>query len=328
MHNFVRKNQIKEYALFIGLAVFAIILSVRRDTSDVVMQGIKLWAVSLLPSLFPYFFISAALASLKVTGKLALKFSPLSQKAFNVNGLCFYAFIMSVISGYPLGSQIVAELRLNNLIGKEESVRAAAFCSTSSPVFLIGCVGGVMFDDIKFGVLLFICHIVSVITVGIIFSFYKRNVKPAKVSSLPLISPCDDVLADCSYSAVLSALKVGAIITLFYTLTETLSSIGALYLPEKVLTFLLGDQTAATALTYGILESTRGYVALAQNGLSTFSLPICAFFCGFGGLSVIVQSLTFLKKAKIKAAAFCGAKLLTAFISVIIAVFVNKAFYL
>ena len=65
---------------------------------------------------------------------------------------------------------------------------------------------------------------------------------------------------------------------------------------------------------------------LLANGTSFFSLPIASFIVGFGGLSVILQSIAYLKKAKIKTAPFLFGKILTAFVNFIVGFIINVIF--
>ena len=70
----------------------------------------------------------------------------------------------------------------------------------------------------------------------------------------------------------------------------------------------------AKAIASGLIECTGGLKLLAEGNYA-LSFPIACFICGFGGLSVICQSLAFLKKAKIKTAPFLFAKVLCAVIN-------------
>ncbi len=302
-----------EPLLFCALIALAIILCLDKRYSAVVLEGVSLWAACVLPALFPYFFITAILSSLNVTGKLANKFSPLTKRVFNVGGLTGYAFFISVISGYPVGAKTVADLSEKGLLGKAESVRAATLCSNPSPMFLIGSVGNITFGNFKFGLFLFFTCLISSIATGIIFSLYKRKEKP---SVLPPITQkrTDNLLYDTAYSSVISVLTVGGLITVFYTLSALLNSVGVLTPINLLFSALCGNAEVGEGITLGILESTTGLKAISRAGVSFWTLPICATLCGFGGLSVIAQSLAYLKKTKIKTAVFLLAKAVTAVI--------------
>lgn len=291
-----------------ALAVAAAgILATHAKYGAEVLNGVKLWAAVVLPSLFPYFFITAVLSSLSITGKLAARLSPLSKRLFNTGGVAAYAFFISVVSGYPVGAKIVSDMKTRGLLTESESVRAAALCSTSSPMFLMGSVGNVMFNDSVFGVALFVCHLLSAVMTGIVFSLYKRKEKPLDDAYFTP-ETTDNLLYESVYSAVNSILFVGGLITIFYLFTEILYSLGALTPLIRLFTAAFGNENTAKGVVLGLFECTKGLKAMSVCGINFLTLPLAAAICGFGGLSVICQSLAYLKKAKIKAAPFLAAK--------------------
>ncbi|MBR2448609.1 MAG: hypothetical protein IKB30_00650 [Clostridia bacterium] len=318
-----RLNVFFEGLAFLLLLSFALILAFGKNFSATVTDGISLWAACVLPALFPYFFITAVMSSMRVTGKLSNKLSPITKRLFNTGGSTGYAFFTSVISGYPVGAKTVADLKNKNLLSDTEAVRAAAFCSTSSPMFLMGSVGSIMFNNAHFGLCLFVTHLLSSIAVGILFSFYKRKDKPQSTFSSKNDKRVDNVLYESVYSAVISILVVGGLITVFYLITEILTTLGVLTPLVNLLKQLLGDKNIAEGIVYGLFECTKGLKALSCAGINFFTLPICAALCGFGGLSVIAQSISYLKSAKIKTAPFVFAKLIGAVINFIIGVLVS-----
>ncbi len=299
---------------FCSLIYFSLILAINKDFSAFTIDGIKLWLAFVVPSLFPYFFITSILSSLSITSKISKLFSPLTRKVFNVNGAVGYAFFMSLLSGYPVGAKIVCDLKENGVISESESIRASAFCSTSSPMFLIGSVGSFMFNNIRLGLILFFSHLLSAICIGIIFSFYKRNDKPKTEFSLQS-QKVDNVLYESAYSSVISILLVGAIITAFYILSNLLFSLNLLNPIIYLLSMLFKDFNVAKGLVFGLFECTQGLKVLSGLGLSC--LPHCAFICGFSGISIIMQSLAYLKKAKIKTAPFLLSKVLSAVLNLV-----------
>ena len=274
-----------------------------------------LWVACVLPTLFPYLFITFLLSHLNATPKLARILHPITSKLFGINGVGGYALFISLMSGYPVGSKTVAELRTGGFLSKTESERASVICSTSSPSFLISSVGGVMFNSPLFGVLLFAISTLSCFVVGVVFSFYKRKNKPKNYQPF-IVASSDNLLYDGVYSSVVSVLVVGGIITIFYTLTEILMVLGALSPFVNLFELVLGNSNSATALTLGAFECTKGLKALVGIPLSK-ALPVASGICGLGGFSVIMQSLAFLKKAKIKTTVFLVGKLLTAVFNVL-----------
>ena len=145
-------------ALFFLLIITSFMLAFNKNFTFAVNNGLKLWASCVLPALFPYFFITAILSSLSLTGKLSKKLSPLTKKLFRCGGVSGYLFFISLISGYPTGAKGVADAYSNGLLTKTEAERSSAFCSTSSPAFMISSVGNLTFNSPRFGLLLFLCH--------------------------------------------------------------------------------------------------------------------------------------------------------------------------
>ncbi len=322
------KNFLKfiEFPIFLLCFLLSVILAIDKSYSTTVLDGIKLWFACVLPSLIPYFFITAILSSLKLTGSICTLFSPATKRLFNVNGIVSYAYFMSVISGYPVGAKMVCDLKEGGFISQTESVRASALCSTSSPMFLIASVGSIMFNNTLFGLLLFCSNVICSLIVGITFSFYKRKDKP---TNSVVFSPqkTQNFLYDTAYSSVISVLVVGCLITIFYLLTDILFNLNLLNGIISLFGLILGNEKLATGLCLGLFECTKGLKVISTTSFGLLTLPVCAFVCGFGGLSVIAQSVAYLKKAKIKTAPFVLSKLLSAVLNFIVCLVFSLVFF-
>jgi len=319
------KGILIEYAYFVCLMAIALILAFCSRLTNAVTEGISLWATCVLPGAFPFAVITALLSSLSVTGKISNRFSPLTKRAFRINGAVSYAFFMSLLAGYPLGATLVGNLKEKGVLSNAESVRASVLCSTSSLTFTMVSVGNIMFNDALFGVGLFLCHILSTIFVAIIFSFYKRKERPTEFT--PTISvKTDNVFYESIYSSALSIIAVGGIITVFCLLTELLLTFHVLDPVIFLLSSVVG-KTNGKAITVGAFECTKGLKILSSANLSIFSLPIACAIVSFGGLSVIVQSTAFLKKAKIKTAPFILSKVFSAVLSFLFGLIFSFIFY-
>ncbi|MBQ9485445.1 MAG: hypothetical protein IJU83_01260 [Clostridia bacterium] len=313
-------NAVREIFSLLLLVAAAVLFSANGKYRSATLNGISLWAATVLPALFPYLVITALISSLKITETVASALSPVCKKLFGVNGNVGYALFLSLISGYPVGAKIVAELKSDGFISHTEAQRAAALCSSSSPAFLIGSVGGLIFNDRFFGLCLFITHLVSVFAVGFVFSFYKRKDRPTETRRTPSArrsseTENDALLYRSVYSSVISALVVGGIITVFYVITEMLADLNAINPVADFLGLFIKDEKTAYGAATGLFECTKGIKIIAESDLNFFTLPVCAALCGFGGVSVIAQSLAYLKKAKIKTAPFLLSKTLAALIN-------------
>lgn len=315
-----------ELCIFAFALTCAILLATSSAYSNSVINGINLWIACVIPALFPYFIITAILSSLSITSKFSNLLSPLTKRAFRTNGLIGYAFIMSVISGHPIGAKIVADLKNANLISQTESQRASAFCSASSPTFLISSVGAIMFNSVKLGLLLFICNLLSNVILGVIFSFYKRKDPPTTSTRSSNLFTTDNILYESIYGAVTSVLFVGGLITAFYVLTDILDSLYILSPLYSIFGFLLGDNTLGRGVIIGLLETTNGLKVMSSAPISRITLPLIASITGFSGLSVIAQSLAFFNSAKIKATPFILGKITNVAINFILGFILSLIF--
>jgi len=68
------------------------------------------------------------LSSLDVMQTLTRPFSPASKFLFKTPPISIYAFFMAIMSGYPVGSKMVADLYLQGKITKEEAFKMSSFC--------------------------------------------------------------------------------------------------------------------------------------------------------------------------------------------------------
>ncbi len=280
------------------------------------LTGIKLWALLVLPSLLPFFFLTALMTKTGITDKLAhLAYKP-AKFLFGCSGICGYAFIMSILSGYPVGAKIISDLKNNGLIDENEATKMSTFCSTSGPLFIIGSVGIGMYGDKKVGYILLLSHILSAIISGIIFRGYKKG----KISeNRRFISKNDgNILYECVYSSVITVALVGGFICIFYILADMAINLKITLPLDSVLNLIIKDKSITSGFTSGLIECTRGAKALSECGITAKSIFLTSSLISFGGVSVIAQSIMFLKTAKVKTGIFILSKLLQMIISFIL----------
>lgn len=315
--------------LTLGISACMAIILFRPDVYVAsALEGVKLWALVVLPSLLPFFFFTSLLAKIGATERMARTLKNPCEQIFGTSGYAAYAFLMSILSGYPVGAKIIGDLGENGLIDETDATKMSAFCSTSGPLFIVGSVSVGMFGSVAAGKLLFLAHTLSALITGVIFRFY-RQIKKTTTSAdknapqavRPRVSPAkkkaenNNVLYDCVYSSVVSLATVGGFICVFYVLADIFQNLDILYPLWKTLCFITKNETLSKAFSYGLIECTRGCKMLALCGLSTYSLAFASSLIAFGGVSVLVQSVCFLKKANVKISVFLLAKTVQTVIS-------------
>lgn len=303
----------KKFFNFLAIALcllVAVALAIKPDVFvSSALNGIKLWAIIVLPALLPFFFLTAlasALGLTRTTAKIAGK--PFSE-IFRTSGVCAYAFITSVLSGYPVGAKIISDLKTQGLISSDEATRAATLCSTSGPLFIMGSVGYGMFSSKNAGVKILVCHVLSAVICGLIFRFYGKRETSDNRPIYPL-NNADNILYDCVYSSVISVAVVGGFICVFYLFADMLEYFGIIAFLAKPLAAIIKNERLASAVVGGAIECTRGCKLLSLCGTNKITVSLACGLISFGGVSVIVQSIAFLQKAKVKTGIFLSSKII------------------
>ena len=197
---------------------------------------------------------------------------------------------------------------LQNFIQMEFVERMLAFTNNSGPLFIIGTVGILLFGNSTIGILLFITHILSSITVGFILGicsrFYKTsskklpcaNSKQEKVSSS--LSNLGNILGNSIYSAISTVLLIGGFVVLFSVILSILNRLNIISIFSNILSYFSIPYDFSRALISGIIELTNGVNIASSIHAKAISpnIILCAFLLGFGGFSVLLQVLSIISK--------------------------------
>lgn len=280
------------------------------------LNGLLVWATVVLPALLPFMFFTKTLTELGVAEILANKFK-IFPKIFKVPSIAVYVFVISILSGYPVGAKVVADLYESGNITKEEAYKITTFTSNSGPMFIIGSVGIGMFGDKKLGLILIFSHIIGALLNGILYRNHKE--KQFETNKKMLIKQ-DLSLGDIMWNTVKSVLIVGGFIAIFFVIIEILNNLHIFSPISKTLSHLFNcNENIILAILNGLFEITRGCLEVSKLGLyPMFSGTICSFIISFGGLATAMQALVFLKKFDMKLTFFLKQKITHALFASII----------
>ena len=312
-------------ALFCLFTACLVIFS--KSNLSAAKTGLLLWANQVVPSLLPFFMATEMLSYTTIVSKIGKFLDPIMRPLFNVPGCGAYAFIMGIISGYPVGAKIVSNFRLQGLCTKEEAERLVAFTNNSGPLFILGTIGISFFGNTLIGILLLITHVLAGISVGILFRFWKRKQTNIKFSQT--YSPIDtskdmvsfsnlgEVLGKSILSAINSVMVIGGFVVLFSVVLSILDKshllqIGSSFLSPLLKAFGITDSRFSVSLLSGFLELTNGVkqVALIPYKCISVNIILAAFLLGFGGFSVLLQVFSITAKTDISIKAYFYGKVL------------------
>ena len=166
--------------LFLGLALLCATLSLMlypQDSMSAAREGLMLCYNVIIPSLFPFFVLSALVVDLGLAGYIGRALEGFMRPLFNVPGACASAFVLGFVGGYPVGARTALSLYQKGMCTKTEAERLLSFCNNSGPAFILGVVGAGVFASSRVGVLLYLAHAAASICVGLFFRFYRRGKK-------------------------------------------------------------------------------------------------------------------------------------------------------
>ena len=315
--------KIKSLILPIFICVFILCLLVfSKSNLSAAKSGLTLWANSVLPSLLPFFIATELLNYTGVVsfcGKLLNKFM---RPIFNVPGEGAFALLMGIISGYPVGAKIIANLKENNLCTKLEAERLIAFTNNSGPLFIVGTVGVGMFYSPSLGLILLFTHVLSCLTVGFLFRWWGKSHENADRSSEYFSNNntlsfynLGEILSKSIISSINLILIIGGFIVLFSIIISMLNTVHFFDIFANILAIFNVPANLVTGLLTGFLEVTSGISSICSSTSSSIYLNIiaCSFVLGLGGFSVFLQVLSIISRAKISIKPYLFGKLLQAF---------------
>lgn len=128
----------KTFSLPMGLGAAAGMLILILDSQTALeasREGVQFVIQTVLPSLFPFFFLSGWL-----TGSDFRQFRILSGVArlFRIPDSCSYLLLPAFLGGYPSGAQAIASAHQQGQLSRESAEQLLGYCSNAGPSFLFG----------------------------------------------------------------------------------------------------------------------------------------------------------------------------------------------
>lgn len=287
----------KQYipAAIAGIGFIILILDAKTALSGAA-EGIVLCTQTVIPSLFPFLFLSILMTGFLRTQTI----TPLKWlcRMLRIPTGAESLLVIGLLGGYPVGAQCVAEAVCDGSISRENGRRMLAFCSNAGPAFLFG-IGSSLFPSRWMCWAIWSIHIASALIVG-------------------LLTPGGtDTAAQCTRTAdrnisqsLKSAVGVMAVIcgwvVLFRIVITFCKGWFLWYLPQW-----------AQCLASGILELTNGCCGLIQITDIRIRFVLFAGLVSFGGLCVAMQ--TYSVTAKLDASLYLPGKICQSIISLMLA---------
>ena len=285
-----------------------------KETSAAAVSGLSLCVKALIPSLFPFFTVTAfATEANLISGRL---FSRPMRVLFNLPGECATAFLLGLCGGYPVGAAAATGLYSSGVLSKSQTERLLSFCNNCGPAFILGVCGTALFGGSYAGVLLYGSHILASLTVGILFRGKPQCTAVSVSKKAPEAAVSyRKIFISSVRSALSGTLNICAYVVFFSVAVRLLYLFGIIPFTAKILALLLKpfgvSALYAEKLIGGFFEVTTGVYGIVSSGAKLSSqLTGAAFMLGWAGLSVHFQVLDFISKSGLSPKPYIRGKLL------------------
>ncbi len=278
-----------KYIFTIAASLFALLIALfPEEAASGAGEALLLCGNSLIPSLFPYMVCANLLTSYGVADILSRRLNKVMRPIFGVGGAGALPLVMGLISGYPCGCATVCSLYDSKTISKKDAIRLSAFTNNSGPLFIIGAVGVGIFNSREAGDIIYMVHVLSAISCGIIFGLFGREKEKTAINTyIERETPSGAV-----YHAVISVLTLCGYVVIFSVALAILKKIQIIGLLCKLLISLGLSYSSADLLSTGIFEITSSIFSS-----KSVNIPLVSAVISFGGLSVLMQTRSILQKS-------------------------------
>lgn len=288
----------KKFNILRSIVVLSVMSALIFDTKTAhagTAEGLTLCIQSVIPSLFPFIFLSLLLTS-GLYGMHIPLLSPLRKLCsipYGTESILLIAFL----GGYPVGAQAVHSAWSEGTLDTAAAKRLLGFCNNAGPSFIFGLLSS-LFTHKAAAWCLWLIHVVSALLVGWILPGIQQD-KQHITSSQPVT-----VTVALGKSMHIMANICGWVILIRIFLVFALKYI-LHYLPP-----------ITQVLISGCIELTNGCISLHVIENEPIRFVAAAFMLSVGGLCVFLQTRAV--TSKLGTGMYLPGKLLQALISVIL----------
>lgn len=274
---FVKFKKLLVFIVALCSAIMLFLFSHELRTG--VLNGISLCLNSVIPSLFLFAILAFFVYESRLLNDVGTALQPLSRRIFRLNGQQTAVFLLSLISGYPIGAKLINEMYKDKQIDIKTAKTMLSYCVNAGPAFIVTAIGQAVLGSTADGQRLLLAHVLSSTIMALVCS--RALPTPHASSSkenLPKASTVE-VFVSSVINAAKSMLNICAFVVVF---SGACNLILNLSLPKNIAKSICN----ALEVTVALQEQTRN------------QLPLIAFLLGFGGFSVIFQVMTQAKDIK------------------------------
>ncbi len=290
--------------IFVSVVCIFFYETLKTETAN----SIRMCVYVIVPSLYGSMILACLITKSRfhiIMGKI---FSPLSRYVFKLTPELFSIFILSNISGYPVGAKLLQNKEIR--ITDDEYNRCMCFCFSSGPAFIIATVALKLYNSVYTGLIIFI----SVFFSNIILAFISGIGKPVPVSSHERANVRLDsrIITESINNASSGMMQMCIMIIAFAVFKIIIIETGI----SRILSFTIAEYTSLSlndsrSFILSLLEISN-ITGFEQNNFN--NIPVVAFLLSAGGICTFMQVIA-ISENRINALKFFIYRIIGAFIS-------------
>ncbi|NHN28427.1 nucleoside recognition domain-containing protein [Paenibacillus agricola] len=268
------------------------------------LQGLSIWWKLVFPALLPFLIITEIMRGMGILHGLGKLLEPLLHAVFRLPGAGGWPLALGFTSGAPSGAIVIAELRRDKLVTREEAERLLSLTHVTSPMVLITVIGVGFLQNAAIGLALALLHYGAALIMGLLQRGIRRRLSAAEekeaeenleanrlaastgqpaqagwiASSLAAIHAAraadgrtfGKLLGESVTTSIQQLMAIGGLIMIFSVLIQVLSispitTYAAILLNMLGLTTLADAQALLSVLLPGVFEIHLGAFAFVQQ---------------------------------------------------------------
>ena len=262
------------------LILLIFIISNKTLVSNTILLSFSIWFNTLVPSMLPMFILSDILINYHFIDYIPKKIIKIISRAFNISKNAVLVLLLSIISGFPSNARNIKTAYYMKYLTKEESEHLLLFNHFANPLFILTTVGLFFLNNRKYGIIIFISHILGSITIALLFrrknNPTKNNFNTKKLQSQNF----GTILSNSIRRTIDALLMISITVTIFLVIGTLITNI--FHLNNKL-----------SILTKSILEITMGLSELAKLNINDiYKVVLSTMIISFGGFSIHLQVIT------------------------------------
>lgn len=289
------------FSIFVAFLIFFAVIFIffGKVAIDASVEAMVVFGATVMPVIIP--FSTLILLLNYGTDKIDK-----TKNSFIYNAL---KYIFIITAGYPTGAKTATLLHFNG--AKQNSCKRLLFMtSIASPLVVINCVGKLTFNSTTFGVIMFLCEVLSA---KIIVDVTLND----GASDIDFSYPKNRLSSALSENVI--AILVSATLTLFcYSVAKI--NVDLFFIDAKDYPLLFGTIT-------GVFETNFGMKWFSMI-ISPLSIALANFILTFGGAPIIFQTIIYAKQLKMRTAEVIKIKLLQSAICFLLTYLIMLIFFL